>query len=97
MAHPADQGDVFLDGTASADEFFVYKFERRTAGLAGLSFDEGAFGVFGYVTKVGCLTSFFAVWLVFTVWRWGRGRNDLFVTETVLVGSWWGHALFYFR
>ncbi|CAD7699142.1 unnamed protein product [Ostreobium quekettii] len=36
---------------ASADEFFVYKFDRGAAGLAGMAFEEGAFGVFGYVTK----------------------------------------------
>lgn len=36
---------------AAGDEFFVYKFDRSQAGLAGMSFDEGTFGVFGYVTN----------------------------------------------
>lgn len=29
-------------------------FDRQSSGLAGLSFDEGEFGVFGYVTKARC-------------------------------------------
>lgn len=37
------------DYAAAGDEFFVYKFNRAEAGLAGMSFDEGSFGVFGYV------------------------------------------------
>jgi hypothetical protein len=49
MAH----GQTADDGYAAADEFFIYKFDRGSSGLAGLSFDEGTFGVFGYVTKVG--------------------------------------------
>eukprot|EP00195_Chlamydomonas_chlamydogama_P006999 CAMPEP_0202892210 /NCGR_PEP_ID=MMETSP1392-20130828/1989_1 /ASSEMBLY_ACC=CAM_ASM_000868 /TAXON_ID=225041 /ORGANISM="Chlamydomonas chlamydogama, Strain SAG 11-48b" /LENGTH=381 /DNA_ID=CAMNT_0049576099 /DNA_START=237 /DNA_END=1383 /DNA_ORIENTATION=+ len=36
---------------ASGDEWFVYKFDKQQAGLAGLAFDEGTFGVFGYVTE----------------------------------------------
>lgn len=36
----------------AADEFFIYKFSREQAGLSGLAFDEGQFGVFGYVTAV---------------------------------------------
>ncbi len=40
-------------GVVSSRQFFLYKFERSQAGLAGLSFDEGEFGVFGYVTQVG--------------------------------------------
>lgn len=39
-----------VDGFMSGEEFFVYKFDPSQAGLAGLSFDEGEFGVFGYVT-----------------------------------------------
>jgi hypothetical protein len=39
------------DSTVSGSEWFVYKFDKQQAGLAGLSFDEGTFGVFGYVTK----------------------------------------------
>eukprot|EP00891_Asterochloris_glomerata_P000278 jgi/Astpho2/278/Aster-02168 len=38
------------DGSQSAEEWFIYKFDRGSSGLAGLSFDEGEFGVFGYVT-----------------------------------------------
>ena len=40
------------DGYMAADEFFIYKFSREQAGLSGLAFDEGQFGVFGYVTAV---------------------------------------------
>ena len=39
--------DQFLSG----EEFFVYKFTPEQAGLGGLAFDEGAFGVFGYVIE----------------------------------------------
>jgi cyclophilin family peptidyl-prolyl cis-trans isomerase len=39
------------DSVVSGSEWFVYKFDKQQAGLAGLSFDEGTFGVFGYVTK----------------------------------------------
>jgi len=39
----------------AADEFFIYKFSREQAGLSGLAFDEGQFGVFGYVTAVRAL------------------------------------------
>jgi peptidylprolyl isomerase len=45
MTHAPDT-DVF----ASGDEWFIFKFDKQQAGLAGLSFDEGRFGVFGYVT-----------------------------------------------
>eukprot|EP00775_Hariotina_reticulata_P002402 gene2402-2706_t len=34
----------------SGDEWFIFKFDKQQAGLSGLSFDEGTFGVFGYVT-----------------------------------------------
>lgn len=44
--------DVAGEGMLAGDEFFVFKFTREQAGLSGLSFDEGTFGVFGYVTKV---------------------------------------------
>lgn len=46
MAHVPDT-DAYLSG----DEWFIFKFDRQQAGLAGLSFDEGTFGVFGYVTE----------------------------------------------
>lgn len=49
MAHAPDADEGF----AAADEFFIYKFDRAASGLAGLSFDEGTFGVFGYIAKVG--------------------------------------------
>lgn len=39
------------DGTSSSKEFFIYKYNRSQSGLAGLSFDEGKFAVFGYVTS----------------------------------------------
>ena len=37
------------DGTSSASQFFVYQFDKRSAGLGGLAFEEGEFSVFGYV------------------------------------------------
>lgn len=39
------------NGYVSGEEWFIYKFDPASSGLAGLSFDEGQFGVFGYVTK----------------------------------------------
>ena len=39
-----------VDGFMSGEEFFIYKFDPTQAGLAGLSFEEGEFAVFGYVT-----------------------------------------------
>lgn len=44
-------GDGASEGLAAADEFFIFKFDRQSAGLSGLSFEEGEFGVFGYITK----------------------------------------------
>lgn len=41
-----ERTDSFLSG----DQWFIYKFDRQQGGLSGLSFDEGTFGVFGYVT-----------------------------------------------
>ena len=35
----------------AGDEWFIYKFDKQQSGLAGLAFDEGTFGVFGYVTE----------------------------------------------
>lgn len=40
-----------VNGYVSGEEWFIYKFDPASSGLAGLSFDEGQFGVFGYVTK----------------------------------------------
>eukprot|EP00892_Ulva_mutabilis_P007573 jgi/Ulvmu1/5188/UM021_0205.1 len=40
-----------VDGYMSGDEFFIYLFDPQQSGLSGLSFDEGRFGVFGYITK----------------------------------------------
>lgn len=55
MAHaPADEAPI-PDGYSAADEFFIYKFSKEQAGLSGLAFDEGIFGVCGYVTEVHCL------------------------------------------
>ena len=51
MAHaPADEAPI-PDGYSVSDEFFVYKFSKEQAGLSGLAFDEGIFGVFGYITE----------------------------------------------
>jgi cyclophilin family peptidyl-prolyl cis-trans isomerase len=44
------RGTDDANGYMSGEEFFVYKFDPSQAGLAGLSFDEGEFAVFGYVT-----------------------------------------------
>lgn len=49
MAHLPDTGGA--SGFVSGTQFFIYKFDRQQAGLAGLSFDEGEFGVCGYITK----------------------------------------------
>lgn len=54
MAHaPVDEAPI-PDGYSVSDEFFIYKFSKEQAGLSGLAFDEGIFGVFGYVTEVSC-------------------------------------------
>lgn len=47
MAHAPDADEGF----AAADEFFIYKYDKGSSGLAGLSFDEGNFGVFAYIAK----------------------------------------------
>lgn len=39
------------DGNSSGSDFFIFKYNRQQSGLSGLSFDEGRFGVFGYVTS----------------------------------------------
>eukprot|EP00897_Mesotaenium_endlicherianum_P004182 jgi/Mesen1/3792/ME000206S02972 len=46
MAHSATS-----EGFSSPDQFFFYLYDRRSSGLGGLSFEEGQFSVFGYVTK----------------------------------------------
>jgi len=46
MAHGPD------DTLSSPSEFFIYKFDRASmGGLGGMSFEEGQFSVFGYVTE----------------------------------------------
>lgn len=51
MSRAPDAGDNG-SGFVSGDQFFIYNFDRQLmAGLAGLSFDEGQFGVFAYVTR----------------------------------------------
>ncbi|XP_074311059.1 peptidyl-prolyl cis-trans isomerase CYP37, chloroplastic isoform X2 [Silene latifolia] len=35
---------------SSPNQFFFYLYDKRNAGLGGLSFDEGQFSVFGYTT-----------------------------------------------
>ena len=46
MAH-IPSSDSFVSG----DEWFVYRYDKAASGLGGLAFDEGTFGVFGYVVK----------------------------------------------
>ncbi|XP_002960870.2 peptidyl-prolyl cis-trans isomerase CYP37, chloroplastic isoform X2 [Selaginella moellendorffii] len=46
MAHDPSAEDL-----SSASQFFFYLYDRRSAGLGGLSFEEGQFAVFGYATK----------------------------------------------
>ncbi|KAK3239428.1 hypothetical protein CYMTET_50648 [Cymbomonas tetramitiformis] len=38
------------DNGSDPSKFFFYLYDRRTSGLGGLSFEEGNFAVFGYVT-----------------------------------------------
>lgn len=45
MAHSVDS-----DEYSSPSQFFFYLYDKRNAGLGGLSFDEGQFSVFGYTT-----------------------------------------------
>ncbi|XP_020095800.1 peptidyl-prolyl cis-trans isomerase CYP37, chloroplastic [Ananas comosus] len=45
MAHSMDS-----DEYSSPSQFFFYLYDKRNAGLGGLSFDEGQFSVFGYTT-----------------------------------------------
>lgn len=52
MAHASSDQAPIPDGYSAADEFFIYKFSKEQAGLSGLAFDEGIFGVCGYVTDV---------------------------------------------
>ncbi|MCO5553244.1 hypothetical protein L7F22_006765 [Adiantum nelumboides] len=46
MAHSPKSEDF-----SAPSQFFFYLYDRRSAGLGGLSFDEGQFSVFGYVTN----------------------------------------------
>lgn len=46
MAHNKTSEDF-----SSPAQFFFYLYDRRNSGLGGLSFEEGQFSVFGYVTK----------------------------------------------
>lgn len=46
MAHSPSSEDY-----SAPSQFFFYLYDRRSAGLGGLSFDEGQFSVFGYVTN----------------------------------------------
>jgi len=39
------------NGFVSDTNFFIFKFDRQRSGLSGLAFDEGQFGVFGYITS----------------------------------------------
>lgn len=73
MAHVADADEGF----AAADEFFIYKYDRASSGLAGLSFDEGTFGVFGYIAKVGSI--FLLLLLMFLIFN----QACMLMTRTV--------------
>lgn len=46
MAHSPTSEDF-----SAPSQFFFYLYDKRSAGLGGLSFDEGHFSVFGYVTN----------------------------------------------
>ncbi|XP_059067086.1 peptidyl-prolyl cis-trans isomerase CYP37, chloroplastic-like [Cryptomeria japonica] len=46
MAHNPTAEDY-----SAPSQFFFYLYEKRNAGLGGLSFDEGQFSVFGYATS----------------------------------------------
>ncbi|XP_020598937.1 peptidyl-prolyl cis-trans isomerase CYP37, chloroplastic [Phalaenopsis equestris] len=46
MAHNANSEEY-----SSPSQFFFYLYDKRSAGLGGLSFDEGQFSVFGYTTN----------------------------------------------
>lgn len=50
--------------------FFLFLLSQ--AGLAGLSFDEGEFGVFGYVTEVGCASGLGFAWTLCLWVNFGR-------------------------
>ena len=39
------------DSFVSGEEWFIYRYDKAASGLGGLAFDEGSFGVFGYITK----------------------------------------------
>ncbi|GAQ83308.1 cyclophilin-like peptidyl-prolyl cis-trans isomerase family protein [Klebsormidium nitens] len=43
--------DPSSEALSSASQMFFYLYDRKFAGLGGLSFDEGQFSVFGYITK----------------------------------------------
>lgn len=80
MAHLP--GDDAGGGLVSSQRWFIYKFDRSQAGLSGLSFDEGEFGVLGYVTKVkgnrgcglGCAWAI--VWTVNCAARAAKGLSE---------------------
>lgn len=37
--------------TQSTKDWFIFKYDKSSAGLSGMAFDEGTFSVCGYVTK----------------------------------------------
>lgn len=51
MTHPAVDNASLSSSYSSSSDFFIYLHDKSTAGLGGLSFDEGNFAVFGYVTS----------------------------------------------
>lgn len=46
MSHSVDS-----ETTSHPSQFFFYLYDKKSSGLGGLSFEEGQFSVFGYVTK----------------------------------------------
>ena len=58
MVHPGPDAGPSADGLVRGDEFFIFKYDKQSSGLAGLSFDEGgmsncfALAYFAYVAFV---------------------------------------------
>lgn len=51
VAMARSSNDFDSVGYVSKEQFFIHKFDKQQSGLAGLAFDEGEFGVFGYITE----------------------------------------------
>jgi hypothetical protein len=74
MAHLPENRVAASGSLVSGDQWFIYKFDKAQAGLSGLSFDEGEFGVFGYVTEGRELLS-------------KVGTGDIIVSARVIAGK----------